>query len=1365
MFRGRQRSRSADAPANGNRTPRQTNTRSLERPGQNTSIQQDDVDYGYNDFNARDAPPHRPPPQYGVSVGTMSDDDESMFGNSTKSFATGSSSGMRRFFGKGGRRKKNAVTTATPPTSQPGLGPPTELRYYNQNGLPQQQDYGYHSDTDMLSSHHHPSTHSLPTEYVPKRSSNARLSTVGHTKKFNPSESVQILPDDAYPDTYMNYAQMEHEMNLKSQLYHDLRLASQKQYELGQLRVEVLQCFGLPSASPTRDPSAYAICVLGSLAFKTDIMPAVANPMWLAKMRRAALFPVQAAYHRLYVGIHDNGIPEHLQTHKAEEFLGRVCIDIARLRPGTMYDMILPLRLSNHVYTKQPQGCVRIRLHLIWASERNALLSYLPQRLPGGTVTFSKRVPNTSHSINCLDDKAFRDVAHTVHGVHMPGKFSVTLLKGTLREINFTRIHIMRYLRKREWWELRYWQYPTISLFVFCAWMHAVWFATLRYIPGHFILWFFLHMLKNYAHYSMDSPLNNGFLPPTLEELYWALMRGTKKRRRPCIQPLTVEPPEETEAASTSNAGLMTTASGGGGAGLATAAATTDDYLTMQQKLHKGYLLTEIAEAMRQQVKITPYRYKFRLYKTAFVGSDAVDYLISAGYAYSRPEAVHLGRRLAKECGLFDHVESKYMLEDEPYYYYFLDYERQRFVIKQGHKPQLTRLLETMGFYTRAKTLKQTAGGADILEAREHMEFPFATGNDHPRFTVKESLVTKSPEAKKILKEQQDAAELTDAAEFGVLAPDAAAVEANWDDDDDDDGAAGPKRRISNDDEPMDRRGSTEGGIVGAAIGGATRTVRRASLLASTTVNTAVNTAVTTAQSTVNTASTMATSAVNMATNLPNNLVNMGVPRGQAPVEQQLQVGDPEEIYDKLRSKKNPTLDYLLERQRQANEYDPYAYDSDNDVDEVQKIRKKGVIIEEKRLKKPPNQDFSRKTGKGDKIFSKTIQEARHKVHAMLYHMFNDHVYKIDKNLFPTVVKEDARNEMEKGKKKKGFMFNRRQSNDNDKDEVERRKKAQMSPYDQKQDEIDKVLAINKYSNSNPWINRVAVVIQPIVEMAQLPLLLFRALFNLLTWQDPILSFWVTFMCPTGAIVLYLCPYRIIFGVLGIYYLGPQNYAIRLYQESRPGYQPPDFDTIVKKKKPEKEENYHELQFFSSEAPGNQHIRFKNVDPAQVKQIVVPSSMWKYNRFYDWPPEPEHARAYMSAPPRSTHQSRVLTTSSGQSDDESDFSTYESDAYYYDAATPRPKKKKKKKKQGLKKVAHTLKKGTQAGFDATMNVTNTVYTTTGMHNVVDVATRTSTGAIKSTAKISKKAVKGTAKNTTGLFRRRKKNKYDDDEYY
>jgi hypothetical protein len=89
--------------------------------------------------------------------------------------------------------------------------------------------------------------------------------------------------------------------------------------------------------------------------------------------------------------------------------------------------------------------------------------------------------------------------------------------------------------------------------------------------------------------------------------------------------------------------------------------------LQQQGKFHKGYLLTDIAQAMRQTVKLTPYRYKFRLYKTAFVATDAIDYLIAAGYAYSRPEAVHLGRKLAKEYQLMEHMEGKYLFEDEPY--------------------------------------------------------------------------------------------------------------------------------------------------------------------------------------------------------------------------------------------------------------------------------------------------------------------------------------------------------------------------------------------------------------------------------------------------------------------------------------------------------------------------------------------------------------------------------------------------------------------------------------------------------------------------------------------------------------------------
>jgi hypothetical protein len=37
-----------------------------------------------------------------------------------------------------------------------------------------------------------------------------------------------------------------------------------------------------------------------------------------------------------------------------------------------------------------------------------------------------------------VDDRAARNVAHAVHGIHMPGKFDMTLLKSTIREMHWT---------------------------------------------------------------------------------------------------------------------------------------------------------------------------------------------------------------------------------------------------------------------------------------------------------------------------------------------------------------------------------------------------------------------------------------------------------------------------------------------------------------------------------------------------------------------------------------------------------------------------------------------------------------------------------------------------------------------------------------------------------------------------------------------------------------------------------------------------------------------------------------------------------------------------------------------------------------
>jgi hypothetical protein len=270
-------------------------------------------------------------------------------------------------------------------------------------------------------------------------------------------ERFRVMPDEAYPNTYFNRAELRNEMNQKSVYFHDTRVRADKAREVGQLRLEILQCFGLPATSLVREVAAYCIAVCGSHAFKTDIMPSVANPMWLCKMRRACLFPVHHAYARLFIGVFDNS------SENSSDFIGRVVIDIARLRAGCCYDFTLPLRQSSNVFTREQHGAVRVRLHLLWHTERNAIMSYIPKTKP-------EFRPQEKINVSCLDEQSFRNVAHTVHGLHMPGKFSISLLKATVREVNFTRIHVMRYLRKRELYNLIYWQYPLISGFVFLAW-------------------------------------------------------------------------------------------------------------------------------------------------------------------------------------------------------------------------------------------------------------------------------------------------------------------------------------------------------------------------------------------------------------------------------------------------------------------------------------------------------------------------------------------------------------------------------------------------------------------------------------------------------------------------------------------------------------------------------------------------------------------------------------------------------------------------------------------------------------------------------------------------------------------------------
>lgn len=169
------------------------------------------------------------------------------------------------------------------------------------------------------------------------------------------------------------------------------------------------------------DAVCYFVC--GSFAFATDVIDGFLSPVWPSKSRRACIFPIFYAYQKLYVGVFDDdGAGQH------DDFAGRVVIDVSRLRPNSVYDIFLPLRLYQNTYVRQPRGVIHLRLRLQWDNERKALLSYL--KLPAKTEELSNAV-----TVNCADLKAFRNVVVTVQGKDVPGRYKQLYQKGVQREM------------------------------------------------------------------------------------------------------------------------------------------------------------------------------------------------------------------------------------------------------------------------------------------------------------------------------------------------------------------------------------------------------------------------------------------------------------------------------------------------------------------------------------------------------------------------------------------------------------------------------------------------------------------------------------------------------------------------------------------------------------------------------------------------------------------------------------------------------------------------------------------------------------------------------------------------------------------
>lgn len=331
-----------------------------------------------------------------------------------------------------------------------------------------------------------------------------------------------VYPTYCYPHVWMTQSELLEECNLPSTTMHDLRINSMMGKEIGMLRVEVLQCFGLPKLDRNSESDAVCYLVCGSYAFATDVIPNNAHPIWPRKSRRGCLFPVFHGYARLFVGVFDDDVGPR------DDVAGRVVIDLSRLRPSSRYDVTIPLRTSAQVYSRRPRGSIRLRFQLDWKSERAALLSYLPNsfEIP------KKTAPDTSTTVMCVDPTAFRNIAITVHGAHLPGKFSYKHFRATMKEVTLSRKMIMEIARSTVK-ETMIWVHPAISLFVYCAWMHCVWSDSFGLVPAYVMSFLLLHLLRNYVRYGIDGPACRGFVPPTWEEMFRALVTDQKHSIRP----------------------------------------------------------------------------------------------------------------------------------------------------------------------------------------------------------------------------------------------------------------------------------------------------------------------------------------------------------------------------------------------------------------------------------------------------------------------------------------------------------------------------------------------------------------------------------------------------------------------------------------------------------------------------------------------------------------------------------------------------------------------------------------------------------------------------------------------------------------
>lgn len=79
----------------------------------------------------------------------------------------------------------------------------------------------------------------------------------------------------------------------------------------------------------------------------------------------------------------------------------------------------------------------------------------------------------------------------------------------------------------------------------------------------------------------------------------------------------------------------------------------------------------EALKRLYRGVEVKNRKFRLKTYKRCFVGSEAVDYMVSSGWARSRSHAVRIGQQLQQEFNLFEHVVDPDVHKFEDDYLFF----------------------------------------------------------------------------------------------------------------------------------------------------------------------------------------------------------------------------------------------------------------------------------------------------------------------------------------------------------------------------------------------------------------------------------------------------------------------------------------------------------------------------------------------------------------------------------------------------------------------------------------------------------------------------------------------------------------------